>query len=194
MSLRKGEQTIKIVLQEVRIGFSALAVWACGATQAAPPVITNITQVGATPQFGVQSDLGITNQIQYCTNLRQTNWEVLTNLLVLQSPYWFVDVAAPLASQRFYRVVELADHHSRATACPTAPLGWNSWNTYYTSVSEANMLAVAHYLNTNGLAEAGWDLVQIDDGQTSVKSAFWSGDDRNLKPRFFAQMKPQSST
>ena len=30
--------------------------------------------------------------------------------------------------------------------------------------------------------------------QTSVKSAFWSGDDRNLKPRFFAQVKPQSST
>jgi hypothetical protein len=29
--------------------------------------------------------------------------------------------------------------------------------------------------------------------QTSVKPAFWSGDDRNLKPRFFAQMKPQPS-
>ena len=78
------------------------------AAQAAAPVITNITMVGATPRFGVHSDLGITNQIQCCTNLSQTNWVVLTNLVVAQSPYWFVDVAAPPASQRFYRVAALA--------------------------------------------------------------------------------------
>jgi formylglycine-generating enzyme required for sulfatase activity len=78
------------------------------AAHAAAPVITNITMVGATPRFGVQSDLGVTNQVQYCTNLSQTNWVVLTNLVVAQSPYWFVDVAAPLASQRFYRVAALA--------------------------------------------------------------------------------------
>ena len=34
----------------------------------------------------------------------------------------------------------------------------------------------------------------VADHQTSVKSAFWSGDDRNLKPRFFAQVKPQLLT
>ena len=68
------------------------------AAQAAAPVITNITMIGATPRFGVQGDLGITNQIQYCTNLSQTNWVVLTNLLVAQSLYWFVDVTAPPAS------------------------------------------------------------------------------------------------
>jgi hypothetical protein len=29
---------------------------------------------------------------------------VLTKLMVAQSPYWFVDMAAPPASQRFYRI------------------------------------------------------------------------------------------
>jgi formylglycine-generating enzyme required for sulfatase activity len=61
--------------------------------------------VGATPQFGVRSDLGITNQIQCCANLSQTDWVVLTNLVVTQSPYCFVDVTATPASRRFYRVV-----------------------------------------------------------------------------------------
>jgi hypothetical protein len=36
-------------------------------------------------------------------------------------------------------------------------------------------------------------ILRIYWDQTSVKPAFWSGDDRNLKPRFFAQMKPQPS-
>ena len=86
----------------------ALVLGAGVAAQAAPLVITNITMVGATPQFAVLSDLGVTNQIQCSTNLSQTNWVVLTNLLVAQSPYWFGDVAAPPASQRFYRVAALA--------------------------------------------------------------------------------------
>jgi formylglycine-generating enzyme required for sulfatase activity len=78
----------------------------------AVPLITNITMVGATPQFVVQSDVGITNQVQYCTNLSLTNWVVLTNLVVAQSPYLFVDVAAPTGPRRFYRV-----------AAPPAPSG-----------------------------------------------------------------------
>ena len=92
---------MKTISQAVSIGLGALALGAGVTVQAAAPVITNITMVGAAPRFGVHSDLGITNQIQCCTNLSQTNWVVLTNLLVAQSPYWFVDVAAPPASQRF---------------------------------------------------------------------------------------------
>ena len=84
-----------------------VALWTCTAAQAAAPIITNITMVGTAPRFAVQSDLGITNQIQCCTNLSQTNWVALTNLLVTQSPYWFVDVAASPASERFYQVVAL---------------------------------------------------------------------------------------
>jgi formylglycine-generating enzyme required for sulfatase activity len=100
-------RSLKTNLHTVSIGLCALALGATVAARAAAPVITNITMAGAAPQFAVQSDLGITNQIQCCTNLSRTNWGVLTNLLVAECPYWFVDVAAPLASQRFYRVLAL---------------------------------------------------------------------------------------
>jgi hypothetical protein len=46
-----------------------------------------------------------------------------------------------------------------------------------------------------GAAESVLPLDQIATHiQTSVKSAFRSGDDRDLKPHFFAQVKPQLST
>jgi formylglycine-generating enzyme required for sulfatase activity len=92
----------------MKLSLCALGLGISLAAHSAAPVVTNITTVGATPQFTVQSDLGVTNQIQYCTDLSHPDWVVLTNLTVVQSPYWFVDVAAPLASQRFYRVAALA--------------------------------------------------------------------------------------
>ena len=82
----------------------ALALGAGMAAQGAAPVISDTALV---PRFTIQSDLGVPNQIQYCTNLGQANWVVLTNLVVTQSPYWFVDVDAPPAPRRFYRVVVL---------------------------------------------------------------------------------------
>jgi formylglycine-generating enzyme required for sulfatase activity len=86
---------------------SALA--ACGlallqsvAAQAADPVINNITTV---PRLTITSDLATADTIQYSTDLSQTNWLALTNLMVDASPYWFVDATAPPSPQRFYRVV-----------------------------------------------------------------------------------------
>ncbi len=70
---------------------------------AAPPVITNIVMV---PSLTIESDLGVTNQIQFSTVLDTNDWQVLTNLLVLESPYRFFDVTAPPARQRFYRVFQ----------------------------------------------------------------------------------------
>jgi len=102
-----NNKSMKTKSRIMSIGLCALALGAAVVTQGTAPVITNITMVGATPQFGVQSALGVTNQIQYCTNLNQTNWVVLTNLVVTQSPYWFVDVNAPPAPRRFYRVLAL---------------------------------------------------------------------------------------
>ena len=79
-------------------GFRCAMGMTVGVTQA----ITNIALV---PRLAIQSDLGVTNQIQCCANLSQPNWVALTNVLVAQSPYSFVDVAAPAAAQRFYRVM-----------------------------------------------------------------------------------------
>ena len=68
------------------------------------PAIIGITMTNQVPQLTIQSPSGITNQIQYSTNLSQIKWVVLTNLLVGQSPYQVVDAGAPSAGQRFYRV------------------------------------------------------------------------------------------
>jgi hypothetical protein len=66
--------------------------------------ILNITMTNRVPQLTIQSPSGITNQIQYRANLSQTQWLVLTNLLVGQSPYRVVDASAASSGQRFYRV------------------------------------------------------------------------------------------
>ncbi len=108
------------VKQAVNLGLGAFALGACMAAQAGAPVITNIAMV---PRLTIRSDLGITNQIQYTLNLGQPNWTTLTNLLVTQSPYWFVDVAAPPAPNRFYRVVAGATNTTAPTDMVLIPAG-----------------------------------------------------------------------
>ncbi|MEL5990873.1 glycoside hydrolase family 27 protein [Microbacterium phosphatis] len=43
----------------------------------------------------------------------------------------------------------------------TPPMGWNSWDSYGTTVTEAEVLANAEFMATH-LADAGWDTVVID--------------------------------
>jgi hypothetical protein len=93
---------VNTVRRGINTGVCAAALLAGMAARGAVPTITNITMV---PRLTIQSPIGITNQIQYSTNLSQTNWVVLTNLVVTEKQYWFVDVAAPPWPQRFYQVV-----------------------------------------------------------------------------------------
>ena len=44
----------------------------------------------------------------------------------------------------------------------TPPMGWNSWDCYYSSVTEKEVMQNAKYLVDNGLAERGWQYVVID--------------------------------
>ncbi len=71
--------------------------------QSAPLCISNISMVGGSPRLLVQSDVGITNEIQYCTNLSQGWWLAVTNVFVVRSLYVFVDESTPALAQRFYR-------------------------------------------------------------------------------------------
>jgi hypothetical protein len=95
-------------MRTIRIGLGALVLGVGLAVEAQVPLLTNTRLVGGIPQFDVLSPVGLTNQIQCSTDLGHTNWVVLTNLLVTQSQYSFVDVGAPPAPYRFYRVVALA--------------------------------------------------------------------------------------
>jgi hypothetical protein len=46
----------------------------------------------------------------------------------------------------------------------TPPMGWNSWNCWGTSVSDAKVRSSAQALLDKGLAEHGWNYINIDDG------------------------------
>jgi hypothetical protein len=73
------------------------------------PTISKITMISGVPLLTIQSPTGITNQIQYSAQLSQTNWVVLTNLLVAHSPYQVIDPSALFAGQRCYRVADTAN-------------------------------------------------------------------------------------
>ncbi len=66
---------------------------------------TVITNIAAIPRLTIASEVGMDNQIQYVTDATGTNWVTLTNLVVTQTPYQFVDATAPTYPPRFYRVL-----------------------------------------------------------------------------------------
>ena len=97
---------------------------------AADPRINSLVMV---PMLTIESPPGVINQIQFATNLVEADWTVVTNLLVPQSPYWFVDPAGPRGPAGFYRVLGLpapvlttppsAAGGAMAGDNPTAPVG-----------------------------------------------------------------------
>jgi formylglycine-generating enzyme required for sulfatase activity len=62
--------------------------------------------ISGIPQMSILGAVGTTNQILSLTDLNQTNWIVLTNVVVTQNPYMFVDAITSNGPQRFYRVVD----------------------------------------------------------------------------------------
>ena len=44
----------------------------------------------------------------------------------------------------------------------TPPMGWNSWDCYYSSVTEKEVMQNAQYLVDNDLVKYGWEYVVVD--------------------------------
>ncbi len=115
-------------LQGMRISLCVLALYTGVAVQAQAETVPAIKNFALVPWLTIQSEVGYTNQIQYTNKLTQNNWAVLTNLVVTQSPYWFFDVTATSAPQRFYRVVggpNLAQVNQPPTLNPIADVNIN---------------------------------------------------------------------
>jgi formylglycine-generating enzyme len=163
----KGEAMNKFT-RAMKLSLCALALGADAAADAGAPVITNITMVGSTPQFGVHSDLGITNQVQYCTNLTQGWWLALTNLVVAESPYWFVDVGAPPSPQRFYRTRVVGPTPSGMVLIPAG--SFTMGNCMATNEGDADELPLhpvyvsAFYMDRYKVSKALWDEVKAWNG------------------------------
>ncbi|MFB7129366.1 alpha-galactosidase [Kitasatospora sp. NPDC056273] len=47
---------------------------------------------------------------------------------------------------------------------PTPPMGWNSWNSLGTEVTQDQVVQTIDFMAANGLVAAGYDTVTIDDG------------------------------
>lgn len=59
-----------------------------------------------------------------------------------------------------------------ADTFPSAPtMGWSSWNTYRTAISDSLIMSQADALVKTGLAEAGYTYINIDDGHFGPRNA-----------------------
>jgi alpha-galactosidase len=73
----------------------------------------------------------------------------------------FLSLLALLAAV-FSSTQALAQSERDALA-PTPPMGWNSWNEFACNVSEDLIKSVADAIATNGMKDAGYQYVVIDD-------------------------------
>lgn len=161
--MKARQFTTKPVMQ---FSLGALALGFYVAAQAAAPVINNIAMV---PRLTISSDLGITNQIQYTINVAQPTWITLTNLVVTQSPYWFVDIAAPPAPVRFYRVLGAGTNATPPTDMVLIPagafirgdtMGFDTYADGPPGELPTNTITVsAFYMDKYEVTKALWDTV-----------------------------------
>ena len=148
-------------LTVISAGLCALALWPVMTARAVPLAITNFAIIGGNPQLLIQSDLGVTNQIQWKTNLNQGAWMVLTNLVVAQSPYWFNDVTTPPASTRFYRIAVAAPVGMALIPGGSFTMG-NCMDTNEGAADELPLHTVnviPFYMDTNLVSYALWQQV-----------------------------------
>jgi alpha-galactosidase len=47
---------------------------------------------------------------------------------------------------------------------PTPPMGWNSWNIFWTDINEEKIKAIADLMVSTGLKDAGYNYLVLDDG------------------------------
>ncbi len=53
----------------------------------------------------------------------------------------------------------------------TPPMGWNSWNTFYSNINEKLILETADAMVESGMAAVGYNYIVIDDGWASYRDA-----------------------
>jgi len=71
----------------------------------------------------------------------------------------FTFILASLSACFTYAQQDMATFRTWAM---TPPMGWNSWDCYYSSVTEKEVMQNAHYLVDNDLVKHGWEYVVID--------------------------------
>jgi alpha-galactosidase len=52
---------------------------------------------------------------------------------------------------------------------PTPPMGWNSWNTFQTNISEELVKGIADSMVSSGMKDAGYKYLVLDDGWMAMQ-------------------------
>ncbi|HEX8766406.1 MAG TPA: glycoside hydrolase family 27 protein, partial [Candidatus Acidoferrum sp.] len=52
---------------------------------------------------------------------------------------------------------------AQTALAPTPPMGWNSWNHFACKVTAADVRGAANAISSNGMKEAGYLYVNVDD-------------------------------
>jgi alpha-galactosidase len=63
----------------------------------------------------------------------------------------------------FFLFAAVSVHAQSATAAATPPMGWNSWNHFACKVTAADVRGAANAIASNGMKEAGYIYVNVDD-------------------------------
>jgi formylglycine-generating enzyme required for sulfatase activity len=122
---------------------TALCVLLPGAAATAQAAAPNPeVKAALVPWLSITNTPGYTNQIEYSEDLGRTNWAVLTNAVVAESPgatnQWFFDVDARNAAQRFYRAVSHTNNSVKNIAPQWNPIGNQTLNVLDTLSLTAN--------------------------------------------------------
>src|SRR5438046_7756431 len=59
---------------------------------------------------------------------------------------------------------------------PTPPMGWNSWNTFQTNISEQLVKGIADVMVSSGMKDAGYAYLVLDDGWMAMERDPKTGD------------------
>src|ERR1700759_1533791 len=58
----------------------------------------------------------------------------------------------------------------------TPPMGWNSWNTFQTKISEDLVKGIADAMVSSGMKDAGYRYIVLDDGWMAMERDPKTGD------------------
>src|SRR4051794_8734881 len=58
----------------------------------------------------------------------------------------------------------------------TPPMGWNSWNTFQTNISEKLVKEMADVMVASGMRDAGYTYLVLDDGWMAIERDPKTGD------------------
>src|SRR5262249_5420590 len=131
------------------------------AAQAEPSEITGIGASGPALRLDIQSDVGVTNQIEYKTNLNQMGWLVITNVTATQTNFSYSDMAFSRVPMRFYRVAVVAPPGMALIPSGTFTMG-NCMNPNEGNSAELPLHQVfvsACYMDTNLVRFDQWTAV-----------------------------------